>query len=95
MGNISWRYYIVYCVWLAVELVVVYFFYIEPKNTPLEEIAKHIDGEDALVGGQAATEKGRKLADGLGLEGTMRHRDVKQTEVDVVEKETNTPQGSH
>ena len=34
--NITWRYYIVYTVWLAVELVVVYFFYIETKNTPLE-----------------------------------------------------------
>jgi formyltetrahydrofolate synthetase len=33
-------------------------FYIETKNTPLEEIAKHFDGDAALVGGAAATEKG-------------------------------------
>jgi hypothetical protein len=42
-------------VWLAVELAVVWKFYIETKNTPLEEIAKHFDGHDALVGGGAAT----------------------------------------
>jgi hypothetical protein len=36
-------------------------FYIETRNTPLEEIAKHFDGEQALVGGAAATAKGREL----------------------------------
>jgi hypothetical protein len=38
-------------VWLAVELVVVWKYYIETRNTPLEEIAKYFDGDDALVGG--------------------------------------------
>ena len=41
LGHIKWKYYIVYDVWLVVELVVVYFFYIETRYTPLEEIAKH------------------------------------------------------
>lgn len=59
LDHIHWRYYIVYCAWLAAELVFVWFFYIETKNTPLEEIAKHFDGDAALVGGVAATEKGR------------------------------------
>ena len=36
LGNIGWKYYIVYDVWLAVELATVYFFYIETRNTPLE-----------------------------------------------------------
>ena len=57
--HIGWKYYIVYDVWIAVELIVVYFFYIETKNTPLEEIARHFDGDAAAVGGAAATEKGR------------------------------------
>lgn len=61
LNDIGWKYYIVYCVWLAVELIVVYFFYIETKNTPLEEIARHFDGDAALIGGHAATEKGRIL----------------------------------
>ncbi|OAA61799.1 hexose transporter protein [Niveomyces insectorum RCEF 264] len=62
LGNIKWRYYIVYCVWLAVELVVVYVFYIETKNTALEEIVKHFDGDLALFGGNAASAKARHLA---------------------------------
>lgn len=82
LENIGWRYYIVYCVWLLVsnfapdiplvadnvkvELIVVYFFYIETRYTPLEEIAKHFDGEDAVVGGAVATEKGKVLAAELG-----------------------------
>jgi len=65
LDKIGWKYYIVYCVWLAFELVFVYFFYIETRNTPLEEIAKHFDGETALVGGSAATEKGRIIEQDL------------------------------
>ncbi|MCJ1385226.1 hypothetical protein MMC17_008347 [Xylographa soralifera] len=65
---IGWKYYIVYCVWLAVELVVVWFFYIETRNTPLEEIVKHFDGEGAVLGGGAATEKGLKLAGEMGID---------------------------
>ena len=61
LDDIGWKYYIVYCVWLFVELIVVYFFYIETKNTPLEEIARHFDGDAAAVGGAAATEKGRMI----------------------------------
>ena len=39
LDAIGWKYYIVYCVWLAVELAVVWFFYIETRNTPLEEVS--------------------------------------------------------
>ncbi|KAF2009722.1 general substrate transporter [Aaosphaeria arxii CBS 175.79] len=59
LKSIGWKYYIVYCAWLGFELVFVWFFYIETKNTPLEEIARHFDGDAALLGGHAATEKGR------------------------------------
>lgn len=46
--------------WLGVELFVVWKFYIETKNTPLEEIAKYFDGSDALVGGLAAANVGKE-----------------------------------
>ncbi|PNS18955.1 High-affinity glucose transporter [Sphaceloma murrayae] len=59
LGNIGWKYYIVYCAWLGVELAVVWKFYIETRHTPLEEIAKHFDGESAMLGGAVASEKGR------------------------------------
>jgi len=61
LKHLNWKYYIFYCVWLTFELFVVWKFYIETRNTPLEEIVKHFDGESAIVGGQAATEKARHL----------------------------------
>jgi len=74
LKRIGWKYYIVYCVWLAVELLVVWKYYIETRHTPLEEIAKHFDGEDALVGGAAAT--GRAAKEGHGSE--LKQRDLKR-----------------
>jgi len=64
---LTWRYYIVYDVWLFVELLVVYFFFVETKNTSLEEIVKYFDGDAALLGGDVATEKGRQLLVEEGL----------------------------
>lgn len=65
LAAIEWKYYIVYTIWLAFETMVVWKFYIETRNTPLEEIAKHFDGEGALVGGEVANEKSRQLASEL------------------------------
>lgn len=62
LGDIGWKYYIVYACWIAFELAVVWKWFIETKNTPLEEIAKYFDGDSALVGGDAATTKARHLA---------------------------------
>jgi hypothetical protein len=80
LDHIGWKYYIVYCVWLAFELVFVYFFYIETRNTPLEEIAKHFDGDAALVGGAVATEKGRIL------ETEIHHKEHKEATTQVHEE---------
>lgn len=44
----------------------VWYFYIETRYTPLEEITKHFDGDDAILGGAAATDKGRQLAAEMG-----------------------------
>jgi MFS family permease len=66
LNHLDWKYYIVYCCWLAVELLFVFFFYVETRYTPLEEIAKHFDGEDAIVGGAVATEKSKALAAEIG-----------------------------
>ncbi|KAL7418331.1 hypothetical protein Q5752_006789 [Cryptotrichosporon argae] len=52
MDALNWKYYIVYCVWLAFETVYFYFFVIETKGKngplPLEEIAMLFDGPRAL-----------------------------------------------
>jgi hypothetical protein len=59
LDSINWKYYIVYDCWLAVELIVVILYYVETKNTPLEEIVKYFDGDAALLGGDLATEKAK------------------------------------
>jgi hypothetical protein len=60
---IAWKYYIVYCVWLFFECAIVWKFFIGSRNTPLEEIVRHFDGDDATLGGLLATEKSKKLVE--------------------------------
>ena len=83
LDALGWKYYIFYCCWLGVELATVYFFYIETRNTPLEEIVKHFDGEQAVLGGGAATEKGLHLASEAGFDDTVRMTTEKQAAVEV------------
>ncbi|OBT94193.1 hypothetical protein VE01_06954 [Pseudogymnoascus verrucosus] len=48
MEAISWRYYIVYICVLAVEVVLVFFFFPETKGKTLEEVAFIFDGDTAF-----------------------------------------------
>jgi MFS family permease len=48
MNAISWRYYIVYCCVIAVEIALVYFGFPETKGHSLEEVALIFDGEKAF-----------------------------------------------
>ncbi|OJA17867.1 hypothetical protein AZE42_05906 [Rhizopogon vesiculosus] len=48
LDAMSWKYYIVYVCWLAVEFIFLWFFLVETKNRTLEETAALFDGEDAL-----------------------------------------------
>ncbi|KAJ7635148.1 hexose transporter [Roridomyces roridus] len=47
LGHIKWKYYIVYCIWIAFEGVFCYFYIIETKNLTLEETAVIFDGDAA------------------------------------------------
>lgn len=58
LKRIASKYYIVYCCWLPIELVVVWVSYIGTRHTALEGIVKHFDVADALVGGPPATQNG-------------------------------------
>ncbi|GMG55965.1 unnamed protein product [Ambrosiozyma monospora] len=37
---INWKYYIVYCVWLIVEIIVIYLSFVETSGKGLEEVAE-------------------------------------------------------
>lgn len=85
LDKLNWKYYIVYDCWLGFELMVVYFFYIETRNTPLEEIVKYFDGEEGLLGGDVATQRGLQILQETGLAGdekmaTATHREVSGSE---------------
>lgn len=54
LDAIAWKYYIVYCVFLGLEVFIIYFFVIETRYTPMEEIAKYFDGDDAIDVGEVA-----------------------------------------
>jgi hypothetical protein len=46
----TWKYETIYCCWIAFELLIVFFFYVETRGPTLEEIAKIFDKEEANYG---------------------------------------------
>ncbi|CAO3690688.1 unnamed protein product [Umbelopsis ramanniana] len=44
---IGWKYYLVYVIWIVIELIVVYFFFVETSGYTLEELVVVFDGENA------------------------------------------------
>ncbi|KAI0828601.1 general substrate transporter [Trametes gibbosa] len=54
LDKIGWKYYIVYCAFLAFELGFLYFFVIETQNRTLEETAALFDGDELAHIAQAA-----------------------------------------
>ncbi|RFU25255.1 hypothetical protein B7463_g11079, partial [Scytalidium lignicola] len=76
LQNVGWKFYIFYCVWLLVELIVVYFLWVETKNTPLEEVCKIFDGEDAHVGGMAATKTGQAVLEQIDIREATETKDL-------------------
>ncbi|KAF7131138.1 hypothetical protein CNMCM5793_004125 [Aspergillus hiratsukae] len=46
LKNIGWKFYIYYCVWVAIIFAVVYFFFVETAGPTLEELTYLFEGED-------------------------------------------------
>ncbi|RSL69724.1 hypothetical protein CEP54_002127 [Fusarium duplospermum] len=49
MADLAWKFFLVYCVWLVIETVVVYFFFPETQGPTLEEMALVLEGDNAAV----------------------------------------------
>ncbi|KAF2742201.1 general substrate transporter [Sporormia fimetaria CBS 119925] len=45
----TWKFYTIYAVWIFIELIFVFFMYVETKGPTLEEVAKIFDGDEAEV----------------------------------------------
>ncbi|KAH8099937.1 hypothetical protein BXZ70DRAFT_194415 [Cristinia sonorae] len=75
LDAIGWKYYLVYCGWLILELVFVIKFVVETRGRTLEETAALFDGEEkpehlVQYGGEAATQTmTRANAAKLGIPG--------------------------
>ena len=71
LENLAWKFYFVYIVILVIEVVCIWFLFVETKGPTLEEIAILFDGKDAKV----STKNGRN-----GKE------DIQEVDVTRVEK---------
>ncbi|KAJ5110654.1 hexose transporter protein [Penicillium argentinense] len=81
--KIEWKYYIVYCVFLLFEIFIVWKYYIETKEIPLEEIVKKFDGDRAILGGAAASEKINQLSEQTETRVAMDSEKAMTTQVDI------------
>ncbi|EJT96557.1 general substrate transporter [Dacryopinax primogenitus] len=57
MQNLGWKFFLVYCVWTAIETIIIFYIYPETKGPTLEEVALVFDGlhikpsDPEIVGG--------------------------------------------
>lgn len=47
LKNLGWKFYFVYIAVLVIQCIMIYFYYVETKGLPLEEISRVIDGDRA------------------------------------------------
>lgn len=57
LADIAWKWLIVYCCWVAFEIVVIYFFFPETYNRTLEELSFLFEGQDLVDQQVNAVEK--------------------------------------
>ncbi|EOO03938.1 putative mfs hexose protein [Phaeoacremonium minimum UCRPA7] len=46
LENISWKFYIYYCIWVAIVFLIVYFFFVETAGPTLEELTYLFEGKE-------------------------------------------------
>ncbi|KAF2842440.1 general substrate transporter [Patellaria atrata CBS 101060] len=70
LDAISWKYYIVYCIWMLVEITTVYVFFPETHNRTLEELSFMFEGEDVQRRVERVVEKEVRFAEEVGVPNT-------------------------
>ena len=58
LEKLEWRFYFVYIAILVIEVLCVYFLFVETKGPTLEEIAILFDGPDDAVADESAKKSG-------------------------------------
>ncbi|KAI4595632.1 hypothetical protein KJ359_006621 [Pestalotiopsis sp. 9143b] len=77
LDSIGWKYYIVYCVWILVEIATVYFLFPETKDRSLEELAFMFEGKEAQAKQNRGVDKQLELAPALELDSVNRENQSK------------------
>lgn len=49
LKNLGWKFYFVYIAVLVFQVIMIYFYFVETKGLPLEEISRVIDGDEAAA----------------------------------------------
>lgn len=49
LSHLAWKFYFVYIVILVIEILCIWFFFVETKGPTLEEIGRLFDGDDAYI----------------------------------------------
>jgi hypothetical protein len=57
LDSIGWKYYIVYCVWILVEIATVYLLFPETHNRTLEELSFMFEGKEVQNKVQQSVDK--------------------------------------
>jgi MFS family permease len=57
LAHLAWKFYFVYIVILVIEVICIWYLFVETKGPTLEEIATVFDGVDANVAGNILIEK--------------------------------------
>lgn len=78
---IQWKYYLVYAVWIFIELGFVYVYVVETKGRSLEETAVLFDGEDAV---EELAQRARAEADEAARAEVAEDEDEKKAEPEIV-----------
>ena len=57
LSSVEWRFYFVYIAMLVIEVLCIWFLFVETKGPTLEEIAVLFDGDDAKVSQVSGSKK--------------------------------------